>query len=304
MNRGCFAYYKEGLLAAFAAFKKNKANYFKYYLFMLAMLLGNFTIVTSPICNLARVKMAKFVKDEKEIKVLDSFQSANRPKTWYTTLLSNSISNILILSILILVILCLVPLLLLSLSFSNRIITGIFFGLFAYAAIIIFEILTLVATLYFSPTNYIINMEPEISVTDVLHSSIVTMKRTGKLTLFGISFINSFLIGIFAFFLGIFIGVAFIGLSSGNQALWVVLMIFASFVLIGLVLALPVLILASQVAQISLFDDIIRISIKSSQDEEASVSSKGAQTSQEKPIDEEKEMSTDELLASLFDESV
>ncbi len=297
MNRGCFAYYKEGISAAFASLKKSKINYFKYYLFMLASFLGSLLFITSPICSLAKVKMAKFAMDEKEIKVFDSFQPANSPKMWYTSLLTNSIRYILILSGVVLIFLCVIPFCLISMGIPNRSVGVVFMVFFAYIGLFVIEIFVLIATLYLSPVNYVIIMRPEMNVTDVLHSSMATMKKTGKLTLFGIALINNIVIGIFAFFVSLFI---LIGILMNHPAVLVIMIIFSVFVLFALLLVLPILNLGTHIAEVSLYEDIAEFESKSTP---AAQQSEHTSVQEQARNQEEKELTTDELLASLFDES-
>lgn len=298
MNKGCIAYFGEGLKTAKNTFFKNKKNFFKYYLYLMASVLGSIFIVTMPIFFLANVRLAKIAKEKNEIEVLNSLEGADHPKRWWTLLVTNYLWEILVIAGAAAIALCVVPTVpfISSLAFlKSPIAVGVFTYLILFVLYVVLYIYLIIASLHFKPVNYIIDKDENLGVSEVLKTSYRSMNKDGKVTYFLIDLLYGIICGAVFFLLGIFL-IVLILLGSKMPAVGgIILSIFTGLLIAVILFFLPFFTLGHSVSMVSLFDDVIQM-----EDAETITTEETKQESKEDLNKEDVELSTDELLESLF----
>lgn len=309
MNKGCVAYFCEGLKTAKNTFFKNKKNFLKYYLFSMASFLGSIFIVTMPIFFLAEVRMARIAKEKNDIAIFDSLEGADHPKRWWTLLLTNYLWILLVMAGVLVIVLCFVPTVPFISSLAtleSPILMLVFAYLVIFALYVVLIVYMILATLHFAPVNYIIDKDESLGVSEVLKTSYSSMNKDGKVTYFLINILYGLVSGVFVFFLTILL-IIMLALGQNIPAVgFIFLAIFLGIVILALILFLPFLMLGQSVSNISLFDDIIEFG---NQESEALPVDDNNNPSNDQDVvaavsDEstDRELSTDELLDSLFKE--
>ncbi len=298
MNRGCVTYFKEGIKGAVNALKKDKKNYFKYYMFLIASALGSLFLITIPIFLLANIRMARYAKENEDIEVHKSFTGAENPKRWLLVLLTNLLVGLILAGGSLAIALPFatgIPFIM-SLVRVHAIIPTVLMALLytvLYALLLVFSILT---TLKYVPVNYIIDKNSSLSVSEVLQVSHDSMGKDGKITYFGLEIFYSILIGIVTFFL--MIPILLIVIFNENTAVFIVGSLFLGGILLIILLLLPIFVLGNQISIISLFDDVIEMNTA----EESSSTPNVTQVTESSNPEPERELSTEELLNSIFEE--
>lgn len=301
MNKGCVAYFSEGLKTAKNTFLKNKKNFFKYYLFFIASILGSAFLVTLPVFLLANIRIARIAKEKNEIEILNSLEGADHPKRWWTLLLSNYLWLVLVIAGVVAIGLCFSPTLpfLASLTnLDNAIALVVFASFIWFVFYIVLIIYIILATLHFAPVNYIIDKDKTLGVSDVLKTSYNSMSKNGKASYFGINFLYGLVTSVFFFIFGILL-IVFIALGTNMPSIGLIfLALFMGIILLLILLVLPLILLGQSISILSLFDDIIQIEEKEIED----IVDNSEQNTQKVQEEVELELSTDELLESLFAE--
>ena len=97
MNRGFIIYFKEALSASFKTIVKNKGH-FKFYLYFFLELLARVLIVPGVLFDVANARFAKTVKNEKQVKILDSFKNASKGKAILDALVASMLKGLIFLA--------------------------------------------------------------------------------------------------------------------------------------------------------------------------------------------------------------
>lgn len=309
MNKGCAYYFKEGFKIAKDTFSKDKKNYLKYYLFLIASFIGRLSFVTMPIFNLANVRLIHNVKKNKNIELFNSFEGAENPKKWWRTLVTNSLWLTILLAGVVIIFFCAVQAIPFLVSIKDTPVAyTIFTILVFFVTAIVISIYSLIASLYFLPVNYILNQYPDLSASMVLKTSFTSMSKDGKGTYIGIAFLFYLLSFAFGIMMAILIFIAvLIGSITGPKGVIIFVSIMSG--LIGLIyfLFLPFISLSQEVAVQLLFDDIVQKPETTEEkgnepnpnpsNDKTEIEIKGDNSK-----DELKELSSEELLDSLFDD--
>ncbi|MDE7161200.1 MAG: hypothetical protein K2N65_00410 [Anaeroplasmataceae bacterium] len=300
MNKGCVYYFKEGFKIAKDTFSKDKKNYLKYYLFLIASLIGRLSIVTMPIFNLANVRLIRNVKKNRNVELLNSFEGAENPKKWWRTLVTNSLWLTIVFAGVVIIILCAVQTIPFLMSIqTSPIVYTVFALLILIVTTIVITVYSLLASLYFLPVNYILDQYPDLSSSMVLKTSFSSMSKDGKGTYIGIAFLFYLLSFAFSIVMFIFIFIAvLIGSIAGMKGVVIFVSIMSGLIGILYLLLLPFLSLSQEVAVQLLFDDVVQKPVS----EEDNGNESNNQPVLNHVNDESKELSSEELLDSLFAE--
>lgn len=205
MNKGFKFYYKDGLAKARGEFKKKK-NIGKFYAYLLSSFIGRIILfLFMPAFTLSDYKLANMVKEGKDITLSKVYSAMDRPKTFWTCVLTG-INELLIFLGGILIII--IPTAILSgvgfvVSFmlnDQSLMLPLTIGLGIPGALVLLVYL-IIFPFYLAPVYYIISSVDGINASDVLKNSFQAMK-TGKGTLFGILFVNGLMLTIFTLLIG------------------------------------------------------------------------------------------------------
>ena len=253
MDRGFRVYMKEGRQQAKKTFKGRKASKFKYLFMLVASLISKLLILPMPLFVHSNIRLAKQSAENNVYDISHSFEDANNPKCYWSTMVAMVFKLVIILSSVILVGAIAFALFYVGTLFAN--ITGITMLriLFPIPAVIALVVIMIGLTLYFTPLNYYLNKDSEIGIAKALGASTRTMKEQGKRTLFLINFYFYFLL---VLYLGI-TGAIFLYLARNesesikiiaNLALIVFVIIFLLFIpRIGLVRDIAILALMNDI---------------------------------------------------------
>ena len=253
MNRGFKTYYKEGIHSAFLTLRK-KENFIKYYLHLFMNLFGRILFaLLSPAFDLANVRLAKMVRMHKKIEVSSTFESTNKIKTFWTTFVSSMLIGLMFLAGTIMILVVEAFIVLLGLLLSNYDYNvGMYFIIFLSIPVVIGLIIYFILfPLYFAPLVYVVDSVEEVGASVAVVKSIEAMKHNGKKTYFAINLVTSIINSVYLGFAAMFVTLLF-----NNSEMIVAIIALIIFVAVYIIFA-PVINLGSQVACVSLFEDIV-----------------------------------------------
>lgn len=253
MNRGFRTYYKEGIHSAFLTLKK-KENFIKYYLHLFMNLFGRILFaLLSPAFDLSNVRLAKMVRMHKKIEVSSTFESTNKAKTFWTTFISSMLIALMFLAGTIMILVVEAFIVLLGLFLTNYDYNvGMYFIIFLSIPVVIGLIIYFILfPLYFAPLVYVVDSVEDVGASVAVVKSIEAMKHNGKKTFFAINFVTALINLVYLGFAAMFVTLLF---SNSEMIVAIIGMII--FVA-GYIIFAPVINLGSQVACVSLFEDIV-----------------------------------------------
>lgn len=254
MDRGFRVYMKEGLKQAKKTFKGRKSSKFKYLFMLVASLLSKLLILPMPLFVHSNIRLAKQAAEKNVYDISHSFEDANNPKCYWSTMVAMMFKLVIILSAIILVGAIGFALFYVGTLFAN--ITGIqaLRILFTIPAIIALVVIVIGLSLYFKPLNYYLNKDSEIGIAKALGASTRTMKEQGKKTLF---FINFFFYVILSLYVGI-TGFIFLYLARNeSESIKIIANLALIIFVVIFVLFIPKYGLAKDIATLALMNDIM-----------------------------------------------
>ena len=261
MNRGFIIYFKEALSASFKTIVKNKGH-FKFYLYFFLELLARVLIVPGVLFDVANARFAKTVKNEKQVKILDSFKNASKGKAILDALVASMLKGLIFLAGVLVI--ALFTAVLFLLGFSIGYLTGdinkvFLFGIyFCIPGALVLIGYLLLFPFFYSAYGYIIDTDKSTSGGEALSKSFETFKRKGKLTLL----LNNLVPLLAVAAVGGLIFLLYILLlnvhAANMTAFTAFLVMFILFVgACVLVFFLPIVITTAKVANVLLYEDIV-----------------------------------------------
>ena len=254
MDRGFRVYMKEGLKQAKKTFKGRKSSKFKYLFMLVASLLSILLLIPMPLFVHSKIRLAKQATEKNVYDISHSFEDANSPKCYWSTMVAMLFKIVIILSAFILVGAIGFALFYVGTLFAN--ITGIqaLRILFTIPAIIALVVVIIGLSLYFTPVNYYLNKDSEIGIAKALGASTRTMKEQGKKTLF---LINLFFYIILSLYVGI-TGFIFLYLARNeSESIKIIANLALIIFVVIFVLFIPKFGLAKDIATLALMNDIM-----------------------------------------------
>ena len=254
MDRGFRVYMKEGLQQAKKTFKGRKSSKFKYLFMLVASLLSKLLILPMPLFAQSNIRLAKQAAEKNVYDISHSFEDANNPRCYWSTMVAMVFKLVVILSAFVLVGAIGFALFYVGTLFAN--ITGVtaLSILFPVPAAIALIVIIIGLALYFAPLNYYLNKDGDIGIAKALGASTRTMKEQGKKTLF---LINLF----FYFILGLYVGITgfiFLYLARNeSQSIKIIANLALIIFVLIFVLFIPKLGLARDIATLALMNDIM-----------------------------------------------
>ena len=189
MNRGVIAYMREGTRCAKNTFK-NFINNFKYYFLGLVIFFGALCPITLPFVSILSIRMARLAERDEDIQIFKSFERVDNQKTFWTVLGFYFFLGIFFLSGLILIAL------LAGVFAGAGILIGglntvgyILAGVLAFPFAIILLVYLIVYPFMFMPAIYLYDCNPKLGLSGMFYNSIDAMRKTGKWTIFMMSFL-------------------------------------------------------------------------------------------------------------------
>ena len=254
MDRGFRVYMKEGLKQAKKTFKERKSSKFKYLFMLVASLLSKILILPMPLFVHSNIRLAKQAAEKSVYDISHSFEDADNPKCYWTTMVGMVFKLVIILSSIILVGAIAFALFYVGTLFAN--ITGIAMlrVLFPVPAVVALVAIIIGFTMYFAPLNYYLNKDGEMGVAKALGASTRTMKEQGKKTLF---LINLFFYFILALYVGV-TGFIFLLLARNeSESIKIIANLALIIFVVIFVLFIPKYGLAKDIATLALMNDIM-----------------------------------------------
>ena len=189
MNRGVIAYMREGTRCAKNTFK-NFVNNFKYYFLGLVIFFGALCPITLPFVSILSIRMARLAERDEDIQIFKSFERVDNQKTFWTVLGFYFFLGIFFLSGLILIALLAgvfagAGILIGGLNTVGYIIAGVL----AFPFAIILLVYLVVYPFMFMPAIYLYDCNPKLGLSGMFYNSIDAMRKTGKWTIFMMSFL-------------------------------------------------------------------------------------------------------------------
>lgn len=252
MNRGFKFYFEEGSKIAWKTFFPKSINIIKYYIFIMISSVASVCIFLQPLVKLAYVKLIQNIKNEEDVKLIDSIEGVEKPKRLWT---------IFIFELIILVILMIFQIPLINLCFSSSFIKAIqinnyeticlILNIFIVILFSVFLIVEFVINCLFFPSIYIINEKDNLSVSKLMKESLRTSKGN-RMTFLAIylTMICILLGSVLAIILLIFL------LSTDIIVLIIISTILMIILIIGLIVFGPWLTVTCSVASYLLYEDI------------------------------------------------
>ena len=257
MNHGFKSYLSGGFRASVKTMYKNK-NILLVWLYTVLSFIGKVTIIFAPIFYLADVRHAKLVHAENHVHIAQNFRVACRAKALLAYYGAIFLEIMIAIAGLVLIgigtgILALISMAV-SLAAPNFPTIYMLLIFCAPGALVALAYLTMIPV-YFAPTAYIIETNPGISAAATVSACVKSMRRCGKWT----CFFNTFLpvLGI-AVVGGIFAGANYL-CDTFIQGLAMRVIAEAGLSILAILAMLfiyPIMNMARQVAQKSLFEDI------------------------------------------------
>ena len=268
MNRGFIIYFKEALSASFKTIVKNKGH-FKFYLYFFLELLARVLILPGILFDVANARFAKNIKNENQIKVLESFNNASRGKSMLDAFVASLLKGLIFLAGILVI--ALFTALLFLLGFSIGYLTGdinkvLLFGIyFCIPGAIVLLGYLLLFPLFYCAYGYLIDTDKSTSGGQALTKSFEAFKRNGKLTLLLNNLVPFLAVAIFGG-LTFLLYVLFLNIHAANMtAFTAFLVMFILFVCSCVLLFfLPIAITTAKVANVLLYEDIVGDSINES----------------------------------------
>ena len=253
MNKGFKKYFRESYKKSFKSLKKT-SNYFKYLIFTIMNYMSVFLLPLKPVTSVASIRMAKNIKEGKDVCISNTMVVAEKPKSYWNYLLISGLKALIFGSIglaLLLVggLLVLLGYTLTALVDADSFVLAIVLAVPAIVALIVF----LFAMPYLSvSTAYLIDTYPNVSASKDLYSSFESLKRGGKKTLFVNDLVHALLMLVSILPLAIVLIVCIVLEAGLGITLLVVLLM-----LLGILYLYPRFILSNQLVKISILDDIV-----------------------------------------------
>ena len=256
MNRGFKQYFKESFKSSFKDLKKF-SNYIRYLLFMLVDFFASLIYLLKPVTDMALIRMTKNLRNKKDIVISNTISTGTKPKSYWTYLMVECLKALIIFGI-ILLFAALIGLLVL-LGYSVMWIIGdadyVFLMLVFSAPAIIGLCIFLCAIRYLTvPTGYLVDSYPNFESSQVLYSSIESVKRCGKKVLFVNDLVHALIF--VALLLPITILIAITGSMGTNLGVGLQ-MLFIFALLVEVLWILPPITLSARKVRVALFDDIV-----------------------------------------------
>ena len=254
MDRGFRVYMKEGLKQAKKTFAGRKSSKFKYLFMLVASLLSKLLLLPMPLFVHSNIRLAKQAAENNVYDISHSFEDANNPKCYWSTIVAMMFKLVIILSAFILVGAVGFALFYVGTLFAN--ITGIqaLRILFPVPAALALVVIIIGLNIYFKPLNYYLNKDGEIGIAKALGASTRTMKEQGKKTLF---FIDFFFYVILLLYVGI-AGFIFLYLARNeSESIKIIANLALIIFVVIFVLFIPKLGLAKDIATLALMNDIM-----------------------------------------------
>lgn len=261
MNRGFITYFKEALSASFKTIVKNKGH-FKFYLYFFLELLARVLIVPGVLFDVANARFAKTVKNEKQIKILDSFKNASKGKAILDAIVASLLKGLIFLAGVLVI--ALFTAVLFLLGFSIGYLTGdinkvFLFGLyFCIPGAIVLIGYLLLFPFFYCAYGYVIDTDKSTSGGEALTKSFETFKRKGKLTLLLNNLVPFLAVAAFGG-LTFLLYVILLNVHAANMtAFTAFLVMFVLFVCAAVALFfLPLVVTTAKVANVLLYEDIV-----------------------------------------------
>lgn len=301
MNRGVLAYFGEGVKIAKRTFKP-KINYFKFYILSVISLLGKIAIITFPATRLLDIRIARLAEENEDIEIFKSMEKSDTSKSFWTISIQSVFYLLFFLAGIIVLILFggLLGAFGYVVSGMSSEISLIVAGVFAAPVVLCLVAYILLYPLVLSPAMYLYDCNPNLGVSGMFYNSIDAMRRTGKWTIFMLTFLH------------LLIQIAFLGLIAGggyaiysfisNEILKVILTAVLLILVFVYLRYLPILNLGYRVSKVCLFNDICStqkfISLEKKDEESLK------ETLNKKTKRTLRAMTKEELLMSLFSDYV
>lgn len=261
MNRGFIIYFKEALSASFKTIVKNKGH-LKFYLYFFLELLARVLIVPGVLFDVANARFAKTVKNEKQVKILDSFKNASKGKAILDALVASTLKGLIFLAGVLVI--ALFTAVLFLLGFSIGYLTGdinkvFLFGIyFCIPGALVLIGYLLLFPFFYSAYGYIIDTDKSTSGGEALSKSFETFRRKGKLTLLLNNLVPLLAVAVFGG-LVFLLYILLLNVHAANMtAFTAFLVMFILFVgACVLVFFLPIVITTAKVANVLLYEDIV-----------------------------------------------
>ena len=249
MNRGFIIYFKEALSASFKTIVKNKGH-LKFYLYFFLELLARVLIVPGVLFDVANARFAKTVKNEKQVKILDSFKNASKGKAILDALVASTLKGLIFLAGVLVI--ALFTAVLFLLGFSIGYLTGdinkvFLFGIyFCIPGALVLIGYLLLLPFFYSAYGYIIDNDKS------------TSGGEAKLTLLLNNLVPLLAVAVFGG-LVFLLYILLLNVHAANMtAFTAFLVMFILFVgACVLVFFLPIVITTAKVANVLLYEDIV-----------------------------------------------
>ena len=191
MNRGVIAYMREGTRCAKNTFK-NFINTFKYYFLGLVIFFGSLCPITLPFVTIISIRVARLAERDEDIQIFKSFERVDNSKTFWTILGFYFFNGIFFLSGLVLLailggIFFGVGILIGGVNTVGYIIGGVLalpIGIVLLAYLIVYPFMMM-------PAIYLYDCNPKLGLSGMFYNSVNAMRKTGKWTIFMMSFLYS-----------------------------------------------------------------------------------------------------------------
>ena len=251
MNKGFKVYFRKGKQESKKVFKQ-KGNFLKYYIYKIMSILSNLIPFARPVFALSDVRMARIAEQSGKVEIVESFETLNKPQSYWTSLLSMLVqvliilSGVLIIGALYAVVISIFSLIIDEAQAYNAQSTIMLIVTIPFAvALLLYVILS---CLYFAPKNYYIDSVDDNNLTKTLTKSYCTMKQKVKGTVFMLKFIPFIVIAVLALLFAL--------VPTFNMGTIPTLLILL-LILVVFIIVLPRLLLTRDIALIELFKDVM-----------------------------------------------
>ena len=255
MNRGFAFYFKNAMKSSASTIWKNK-NILQVWAYFLAELVARLTILFSAIFDLANIRQAKLVQESGKMDFPQTMKVASRGKPLGTMVLAVIVEAFIFLGGALIIAVATGILYLIGFIVSCLVsVPWYTVWLFCIPGGLVLLAYAVVMILILSPTPYIIETNPGISVAETVKICFDTMKSKGKTT----AFLN--------FFIPTLLELIVLGVCGGGlYLLWLFvplkfkLIACAGCIIVSAVvilLTVPMFDLAKKIAQKELFEDIV-----------------------------------------------
>lgn len=254
MNKGFKQYFKESYKKSFKLLNKTN-NYFKYLLFVIMNCFASFLCILKPVTDMASVRMAKNIREGKDVCISNSIITSDRPKSYWNYILILGVKVLIFAAIFAIILvsgglLALLGIALASLfGDADSLVLAIVFAAPAIILLIVF----IFAVPYLSvPTAYMVDTYPTTNASRQIYSSFESLKRGGKKTLFVNDLVHYALI--LAYELPLLIIFLVLALTDVSLGLMLVVLLLALLVALYTV---PRILLSRQLVKVALLEDIV-----------------------------------------------